>query len=146
MQSIKEKPSNSRERKQKLSPLRIFFMKKLKTWFNQPKLREEKTARKKELAKILGKNIQTLKNMYLYGQGSLDDWFRAMDHISHLRQETIIQLYESYPYIENKLNALHPEQVKLHSYISELTLEELALVNNLIEAGLKINDSVARKK
>jgi len=146
MQSTKLKSSNPRERKQKLSPLRIYFMKKLKSWFNQPKLREEKTARKKELAKILGKNIQTLKNMYLYGQGSLDDWFRAMDHISHLRQETIIQLYDSYPYIENKLSTLHPEQTKLHTYINELTIEELALVNNLIEAGLKINHSVAKKK
>lgn len=126
-------------RKHKLSDLRLFFMKKLKLWLNEPTTRIDKTARKKELAKILSKDIQTLKNMYLYGQGSLDDWFKAMDHISSIKQTTIIQLYDSYPYIINKLETLNEEQIKLHQHASEMSESELALVNKLIEAGLKIN-------
>lgn len=117
-------------------------MKKLKAWFDEPATREARAARKTELAKILNKDVQTLKNMYLYGQGSLDDWFKAMDHINHLKQETIIQLYDSYPFIEEKLSNLSPELLKLHRHANEMTETELALVNKLIEAGLKVNKSV----
>lgn len=117
-------------------------MNALKSWCNEPKARTEKTNRKKEIARILQKDIQTLKNMYLYGQGSLDHWFRAMDHISHLKQETIIQMYDSYELIENKLSAFSEEELRLHSYMKELSEAELALINKLIETGLKVNRSI----
>ncbi len=114
-------------------------MNALRSWCNEPKSRTEKTSRKQEIARVLQKDIQTLKNMYLYGQGSLDHWFRAMDHISHLKQETIIQMYDSYELIENKLNSFSEEELKLHRYMKELSEAELALVNSLIETGLKVN-------
>lgn len=121
-------------------------MKKLKAWFDEPGTRTGKTARKNELSKVLRKDVQTLKNMYLYGQGSLDDWFKAMDYICLLKQDTIIQLYDSYPFIEEKLSSLSPEQLKLHRHANEMTEAELSLVNKLIEAGLKINKAVQKKK
>lgn len=114
----------------------------LRSWCDEPKTRAEKTNRKKEIAKILQKDVQTLKNMYLYGQGSMDHWFKAMDYICHLKQETIIQMYTSYPFIENKLNSLSEEELKLHKNIQELTESELYLLNRLIETGLKINRSL----
>ena len=125
-----------------MSPLRRFFMDRLKTWCNEPGGRDQRTARKQEMAKFLGKNVQTIKNMYLYGQGSLDDWFSAMDHIGPLKQETIMQLYNSYPYIEQKLNALSAEQLRMHRNIANMTERELALVNKLVEVGLEANRSV----
>lgn len=139
---LSKKPVKTKlKRKQKLSPIRLFFMKRLKTWCDEPSTREGKTARKKEISKILQKDIQTLKNMYLYGQGSIDDWFKAMDYISSLKQETIIQLYDSYPYIEEKLDSLSEEELKLHRYIKELSENEIGLINKLIETGIKINKS-----
>ena len=145
---MKQSKKNSKvavtHRKQKLSAIRIFFMKKLKAWFDEPGNRAGKTARKTELAQILHKDIQTLKNMYLYGQGSLDDWFKAMDYICVLKQDKIIQLYDSYPYIEEKLSSLSSEQLKLHRHANEMSDAELTLVNKLIEAGLKINKSIKK--
>lgn len=129
----------SPKRALKLSPLKLFFMKKLKHWLDEPGTRQGRSERKHSLAKYLGKDIQTLKNMYLYGQGSLDDWMKTMDHISVLKQETIIQLYDSYPFLMEKLEALNEEQIKLHRHTSEMTEPELALINKLIEAGLTLN-------
>ncbi len=143
-QSKKTNKDIKSKKKHKLSAIRIFFMKKLKAWCNEPSTRESKTARKKEIAKILEKDVQTLKNMYLYGQGSLDDWFKAMDYINALKQETIIQLYDSYPYIENKLNSLSQEELKLHRHVSEMSEAELALINKLIDAGLKVNKAIRK--
>lgn len=117
-------------------------MKALKSWCNEPKSRDEKTSRKKEIARVLQKDIQTLKNMYLYGQGSLDHWFRAMDHISHLKQESIIAMYDNYELIENKLESFSEEELKLHRYMKELSEKELELINKLIETGLKVNRSL----
>ncbi len=143
-QSKKTNKDIKSKKKHKLSAIRIFFMNKLKAWCNEPSTRESKTARKKEIAKILEKDVQTLKNMYLYGQGSLDDWFKAMDYINALKQETIIQLYDSYPYIENKLNSLSQEELKLHRHVSEMSEAELALINKLIDAGLKVNKAIRK--
>ena len=126
----------------KLSSIKFFFMETLRAWCDEPKTRQGKTLRKKEIAKVLQKDVQTLKNMYLYGQGSLDLWFKAMDYINHLKQDTIIQMYNSYPFIENKLNSLSEEELKLHSYIRELSPAELVLINRLIETGLKVNRSL----
>jgi hypothetical protein len=142
MKNTRKTPKAPSKKKQKLSPIKTFFMDSLKSWCHEPKTREEKTNRKKEIARILQKDIQTLKNMYLYGQGSLDHWFRAMDHISHLKQETIIQMYDSYELIENKLSAFSEEELKLHSYMKELSEAELSLINKLIETGLKVNRSI----
>lgn len=142
MKNNRKTPKVVSKKKQKLSPIKTFFMNALKSWCNEPKARTEKTNRKKEIARILQKDIQTLKNMYLYGQGSLDHWFRAMDHISHLKQETIIQMYDSYELIENKLSAFSEEELRLHSYMKELSEAELALINKLIETGLKVNRSI----
>jgi len=129
-------------RKRLLSPIRLFFMERLKAWCNAPSTREEKTGRKQEISNLLGKNVQTVKNMYLYGQGSLDDWFVVMDHIGALNQEMIIQLYDSYPYIEKKLQSLSQEQRRMYRNIGKMTERELALVNDLIEVGLKANLSI----
>lgn len=117
-------------------------MNALKSWCHEPKTRKEKTDRKKEIAKILQKDVQTLKNMYLYGQGSLDHWFRAMDHISHLKQDTIIKMYDHFELIENKISSFSEEELKLHRYMKELSQAELELINKLIETGLKVNRSV----
>ena len=126
----------------KLSSIKQFFMDTLRAWCDEPKTRQGKTLRKKEIAKVLQKDVQTIKNMYLYGQGSLDMWFKAMDYINHLKQDTIIQMYNSYPFIENKLNSLNEEELKLHRYIRELSPSELFLINRLIETGLKVNRSL----
>jgi hypothetical protein len=139
MKNNRKIPKALSKKKHKLSPIKMFFMNALRSWCNEPKSRTEKTSRKQEIARVLQKDIQTLKNMYLYGQGSLDHWFRAMDHISHLKQETIIQMYDSYELIENKLNSFSEEELKLHRYMKELSEAELALVNSLIETGLKVN-------
>lgn len=144
MKKTKKATSTSKspsKNKQSLSPLKLYFMQTLKAWCDEPKTRASKTERKKELCKILKKDVQTLKNMYLYGQGSMDHWFKAMDHISHLKQETIIQMYNSYPFIENKLNSLNEEELKIHKYIRELSQSELFLLNRLIETGLRVNRS-----
>jgi hypothetical protein len=125
--------------REELSPIRLFFMERLKAWCNEPEGRDERTTRKHEIATFLGKNVQTIKNMYLYGQGSMDDWFAAMDRIGPLKQETVIQLYNSFPYIEQKLNSLNPEQLRMHRNIAKMTERELALVNKLVEVGLKAN-------
>jgi len=142
MKNNRKIPKALSKKKQKLSPIKTFFMNALKSWCHEPKTRKEKTDRKKELAKILQKDVQTLKNMYLYGQGSLDHWFRAMDHISSLKQETIIQIYDNYELIENKLSSFSEEEMKLHRYMKELSEAELALINKLIETGISINRSV----
>jgi hypothetical protein len=128
---------------EELSPIRRFFMERLKAWCNEPEGRDERTARKREIASFLGKNVQTIKNMYLYGQGSMDDWFAAIDHIGPLKQETVIQLYNSYPYIEQKLNSLSPEQLRMHRNIAKMTERELLLVNKLVEVGLEANSASA---
>ena len=140
--NITSKKSSKRVDEQRLSSIKLFFMETLRTWCHEPKTREGKTLRKKEIAKVINKDIQTLKNMYLYGQGSLDLWFKAMDYINHLKQETIIQMYNSYPFIEDKLNSLSEEELKLHRYIRELSPSELLLINRLIETGLKVNRSL----
>jgi len=129
-----------------ISPVRLFFMERLKTWCMEPEGRDERTARKHEIAHVLGKNIQTIKNMYLYGQGLMDDWFSAMDHIGAMKQETVIQLYNSYQYIEEKLNALSPGQLRMHRNIGRMTERELALVNKLIEVGLEANRSMDKNE
>lgn len=136
------KKSSKRVNEHRLSSIKLFFMETLRAWCDEPKTREGKTLRKKELAKVINKDIQTLKNMYLYGQGSLDLWFKAMDYINHLKQDTIIQMYNSYPFIEDKLNSLSEEELKLHRYIRELSPSELLLINRLIETGLKVNRSL----
>jgi hypothetical protein len=140
--SVTSKKSSKRLNEQRLSSIKLFFMETLRAWCDEPKTREGKTLRKRELAKVINKNIQTLKNMYLYGQGSLDLWFKAMDYINHLKQDTIIQMYNSYPFIEDKLNSLSEEELKLHRYIRELSPSELLLINRLIETGLKVNRSL----
>lgn len=140
--SISSKKIGKRVNEQRLSSIKLFFMETLRAWCDEPKTREGKTLRKKELAKVINKDIQTLKNMYLYGQGSLDLWFKAMDYVNHLKQETIIQMYNSYPFIEDKLNSLSEEELKLHRYIRELSPSELLLINRLIETGLKVNRSL----
>jgi hypothetical protein len=136
------KKSSKRVNEHRLSSIKLFFMETLRAWCDEPKTREGKTLRKRELAKVINKDIQTLKNMYLYGQGSLDLWFKAMDYINHLKQDTIIQMYNSYPFIEDKLNSLSEEELKLHRYIRELSPSELLLINRLIETGLKVNRSL----
>jgi len=140
--SVTSKKSSKRLNEQRLSSIKLFFMETLRAWCDEPKTREGKTLRKRELAKVINKDIQTLKNMYLYGQGSLDLWFKAMDYINHLKQDTIIQMYNSYPFIEDKLNSLSEEELKLHRYIRELSPSELLLINRLIETGLKVNRSL----
>jgi hypothetical protein len=140
MKTNKKPPkSATSKRKPNHSPLKLFFMHSIRTWCDEPKSRAGKTSRKKELAKILQKDVQTLKNMYLYGQGPFDHWFKAMDHIGLLKQETIIKMYTSYPYLENKLNSLSEEELKFLKYIKELSQAELFLINRLIETGLKVN-------
>ena len=136
------KKSSKRVNEHRLSSIKLFFMETLRAWCDEPRTREGKTLRKRELAKVINKDIQTLKNMYLYGQGSLDLWFKAMDYINHLKQDTIIQMYNSYPFIEDKLNSLSEEELKLHRYIRELSPSELLLINRLIETGLKVNRSL----
>ena len=140
--SVTSKKSSKRLNEQRLSSIKLFFMETLRAWCDEPKTREGKTLRKRELAKVINKDIQTLKNMYLYGQGSLDLWFKAMDYVNHLKQDTIIQMYNSYPFIEDKLNSLCEEELKLHRYIRELSPSELLLINRLIETGLKVNRSL----
>lgn len=140
--SVTSKKSSKRLNEQRLSSIKLFFMETLRAWCDEPKTREGKTLRKRELAKVINKDIQTLKNMYLYGQGSLDLWFKAMDYVNHLKQDTIIQMYNSYPFIEDKLNSLSEEELKLHRYIRELSPSELLLINRLIETGLKVNRSL----
>lgn len=142
----KTKKSRHTEVEPAFSAIRLFFMDRLKNWCNQPASREERTERKKRIAEFLGKNFLTVKNMYLYGQGSIDDWFSAMDYISDLRQETIVQLYDSYPYITQKLNSLSPEQLRMHRNIERMTEKELSLVNKLIEVGLEANRSTERTR
>lgn len=142
MKNSRKIPKAISKKKHKISPIKLFFMKALKSWCNEPKSRDEKTSRKKEIARVLQKDIQTLKNMYLYGQGSLDHWFRAMDHISHLKQESIIAMYDNYELIENKLESFSEEELKLHRYMKELSEKELELINKLIETGLKVNRSL----
>ena len=44
--------------------------------------------------------------------------------------------------IEDKLNSLSEEELKLHRYIRELSPSELLLINRLIETGLKVNRSL----
>jgi hypothetical protein len=146
MKTNKKSKKISPKNKVILSPLKLFFMETLKAWCHSPQTRTGKTNRKKEISKILNKDIQTLKNMYLYGQGSMEHWFQAMDHISEVKQETIIQMYNSYPFIENKLNSLNEEELKIHRYISELSQSELFLINRLIETGLKVNRSLKELK
>jgi hypothetical protein len=51
-------------------------------------------------------------------------------------------MYNSYPFIEDKLNSLSEEELKLHRYIRELSPSELLLINRLIETGLKVNRSL----
>jgi len=137
-----KKQTKKSNRQLSLSPIRLFFMERLKSWCNAPSTREEKTGRKQEISKLLGKNIQTVKNMYLYGQGSIDDWFTVMDHIGALNQDMIIQLYDSYPYIEKKLQSLSTEQQRMYRNVGKMTEKELSLVNDLIEVGLKANLSI----
>jgi hypothetical protein len=114
-------------------------MDRLKSWCFEPESRERRTARKQDLAQHLGKNVQTIKNMYLYGQGAMDDWLSAMDHIGPMKQETVIQLYQSFPFLEQRLNDLSPEQLRMHQNISKMTERELELVNKLVEVGLEAN-------
>lgn len=146
MKSVQKLTKSSSKKKQKLSPLKLFFMKALKDWCDQPESRNERTQRKKEISKYLTKDIQTLKNMYLYGQGSMDDWFKAMDYISSLKQETIIQMYDSYPVLEEKMDSLRPDEIKLYRYVKEMSESELAMVIKLIEVGLNLNRSIKSKE
>ena len=142
----KRAPTSRRETKESISPIRRAFMEQLKTWCNAPEGRDARTARKQEIAKLLKKNVQTIKNMYLYGQGPMDDWFTIMDHIGPLKQETIIQLYASYPYLTQELNKLNAEQLRMHRYVARMTERELMLINKLVEVGLEANQAAEGSK
>jgi len=100
---------------------------------------DEKAKRRKILAKHLGRTEQTLKNMYLYGQGSLQQFFKAAEFILKINQEEVIKFLRAYPYIMNKLDTLSESKKKLYYNMEQMTEEELALTNDLIEFGLQRN-------
>lgn len=107
---------------------------------------EEKAKRRKILAKHLGRTEQTLKNMYLYGQGSLQQFFKAAEFILKISQKEVINFLRAYPYIMSKLDSISEAKRRLYYNMEKMTEEELSLTNDLLEVGLKRNRAMRSGK
>ena len=126
--------------------LHRFMMKTMKDYLlggNSKKLStDEKRNRRSSLAKTLDRTEQTLKNMYLYGQGDIQQWFTAMDFILKTNQKDIIDFYKAHPYIMEKLSTLGSAKLKMYKNMEQMTDQELELINDLVEVGLERNRAI----
>tara|TARA_Y100000590_G_scaffold430890_1_gene545066 strand:+ start:11984 stop:12409 length:426 start_codon:yes stop_codon:yes gene_type:complete len=130
----------SRSPKKQASSLLLFMMETMREYLQGAELsREQRLQRRKKLASHIKKGEGTLKNMYLYGQGHPESWFAVMDFIHSTQQSDVIQLYTSHSYMLEKLSELSVEQKRMHSFAAKMSEQELKLVNDLIEIGLKAN-------
>lgn len=132
--------ANEMRRDGAVEPLLEYWRLALKGYCLDPSLRKEREDRKGKIAVLIGKSKQTVKNMYLYGVGETNVWLKIIDHIKpKVTQKDVIKLYDSFPYIQDQLDKLSPEQVRIYHNINKLSEDELRLVNRLIEVGIEVN-------
>ena len=87
MAKKKTKKSLTGKKKAIKSPLLLYWMERMRRYLQDPSInRKERTDRAKRLAKKIERDVVTLKNMYLYGQGRVQQWADAMDEIDSINQ------------------------------------------------------------
>lgn len=120
----------------------LWLMEKAKAWCNEPSLRSERTARKKQLGDIMQVDTQSVKNFYNQGQIKSKHVFPLFEAVTGIEQDDLIFVFQNFQILKGKMNELPEEKRRLFSLISRLSEKEVFILNRLIETGLEANAAI----